>query len=106
MRDVCAALLIATAGLLAGCAAAGGWAKPGADEATMAGDYRDCRTLAADAVRPEIDINQDILATRQNDWQRAQVGQVASATMQEETRRRAASIVASCMQAKGYARSK
>jgi len=88
---------------LAGCAAAGGWAKPGADAAAAAHEYQDCRELADSTVRPEFDIDQDILATRQNDWQRTHIGLVEADAMRQGTRGRAATIVQSCMQAKGFA---
>ena len=91
---------------LAGCAAGGGWAKAGADASATDAAYAECRAQAAGAIEPEIGINEDILATRQNDWQRSHVGQVASETMREQTRDRAAALVDSCMRAKGFARAK
>jgi hypothetical protein len=89
--------------LLAGCAAAGSWTKAGADEAATAREYQDCRAMAASAVKTDADIDQDILATRQNDWQRASRLRLQSETMQEHTSDRAAAIVAACMRAKGFA---
>ena len=94
--------LIALALLLAGCAAAGDWTRPGADQAAIARAYQECRDLAGTAVRTEADIDQDILATRQSDWQRAGLGRVQSQTMREQTRDRAGAIVDACMQAKGF----
>ena len=95
---------IIAAVLLAGCAGGGGdWAKPGTDEAGAARDYRECRAAAATSVRTDADIDQDILATRQQDWRRAGTGRAQSRTMQDHTRDRAASIIASCMRAKGFA---
>jgi len=96
-------LIFASALLLAGCGAAGGWTRPGADAAAVDADYRDCRGLAEEATRTDRDIDQDIMATRQNDWQRAQLGRVASETMREQTRDRAAAIIGSCMRSKGFA---
>ena len=88
--------------LVAGCAAAGGWTKPGTDAAATARDVEGCRSLAAETVRPEIDINEDILATRQNDWRRGRIGRIESEAMRDQTRRRADRIVAACMKAKGF----
>jgi hypothetical protein len=88
--------------LLAGCATTGDWTKPGADEATIAREYRDCRAVATDAVGIDADIDQDILATRQNDWQRSGVVRLGAETSHNQTRDRAARITASCMQAKGF----
>jgi hypothetical protein len=89
--------------LLAGCAATGGWSKTGADSAASAAQYEDCRAAAATAVKPSADIDQDILATRGNDVQRAGGVRAEAQNMQEHTRDRAAAIVAACMKAKGFA---
>ncbi|HKS89403.1 MAG TPA: hypothetical protein VJR70_08190 [Stellaceae bacterium] len=102
MRRLVALVLLPA---LAACAG-GGWAKPGADAAATDAAYSECRAEASSAIAPEIGINEDILATRQNDWQRTHVGHVASETMRDQTRGRAAALVASCMQAKGFARAK
>ncbi|MGE3279633.1 MAG: hypothetical protein AB7H90_03765 [Alphaproteobacteria bacterium] len=97
--------MLAAATLLGGCASgAGDWTKPGADEAAVAQAYRTCRQLAEARIGPEIGINQDILATRGADWQRAQLRDVQTRTMTEKTRDRGAAIVASCMEAGGFQR--
>jgi hypothetical protein len=101
MKDtmrLCGALLL----LLAGCGGAGDWAKSGADESTATAAYQDCRALAGDAVRTDADIDQDILATRQGDWQRAGVVRQQTRVMHEQTRDRAAALIESCMKAKGF----
>jgi hypothetical protein len=90
--------------LLAGCARAGNWIKPGADAAATARDYQDCRAMAATAVKTDADIDQDILATRHDDRQRASVFRLQGEAMREHTTDRAAAIVDSCMQAKGFAK--
>ena len=88
--------------LLAGCGGAGEWTKAGGDEAAASREYQDCRALAGDAVRTDADIDQDILATRQSDWQRAGVVRQQTRVMQEQTRDRSAAILESCMKAKGF----
>jgi hypothetical protein len=89
--------------LLAGCAAgSGAWTKAGADQTATAQAYEECREMAGIAVSTDAAIDQDILASRQSDWQRAGVVRTETRTMQEQTRDRAAAIIASCMQAKGY----
>jgi hypothetical protein len=87
---------------LAGCAGAGDWVKPGTDQAAAGQEYQDCRELADTAVKTEADIDQDILATRQTDWQRAGVVRTQTRVMHEQTGDRAAAIIDSCMKAKGY----
>jgi hypothetical protein len=89
--------------LLAGCAGAGSWVKPGADDAFTVREYQDCRAMAATAVKTDADIDQDILATRQDDRQRAQVFRLQTEVNREHTKDRAASIVDTCMRAKGFA---
>ena len=93
--------------LLAGCASGSGdWVKPGIEDAEAAREYQDCRAAAAMAIGHEADIDQDIIASRQRDWQRGGIGRVQSRTMQEHTRDRVNSVVASCMRAKGFARAR
>ena len=89
--------------LLAGCAAAGGWSKPGADSPAAAREYQECRATADTAVKTDADIDQDIRATRRSDWQRAGGVRYETQAMQEHTSDRAAAIVAACMHAKGFA---
>ena len=89
--------------LLAGCSAAGGWSKPGADAATASREYEDCRAVAESAVKTDADIDQDILATRGGDRQRAAGVRAETQTMQEHTGGRATAITAGCMHAKGFA---
>jgi hypothetical protein len=88
--------------LLAACGGTGDWMKAGGDEAAAARDYADCRALAGGAVRTDADIDQDILATRQSDWQRAGVVRQQTRIMHEQTRDRADAIIGSCMKAKGF----
>jgi hypothetical protein len=95
--------VVAAAALLAGCAGGGSdWARPGIDEAEAAREYQDCRDMAASAVRSDADIDQDILVTRQRDWQRGGFARLPGQAMQENTRDRARAVVASCMRAKGF----
>jgi hypothetical protein len=95
-----------SAALLAGCAAGGEWIRPGADEAAAALEYEDCREIAKTAVRTDVDIDQDIRATRGIDWQRGGLARIGAQNMQNQTRDRAAAIVASCMQARGFTRAR
>jgi hypothetical protein len=92
--------------LLAGCTTSQTWTKPGADATDTAGALQECRAAADIAVAPEAAINQDILATRQTDWQRSQIGGIAIRSLGEETSGRADRIIAACMRAKGFTQSK
>ncbi len=97
--------VLAGAMLLAGCAA-GDWAKAGADDAAGTREYQDCRELAATATKTDADIDQDILVTRQRDWQRNNIARPGTQTMHRQTGDRAAAIIDRCMQAKGFSRAR
>ena len=93
--------------LLAGCANdRGGWVKAGADSGAAEVAYNDCRGLSDTAVETDRAIDQDILASRQNDLQRASAVRTQTQIMHEQTSDRATAIVDSCMKAKGYLRSR
>ena len=100
MRPPCCVIL---ALLLAGCAAAGNWAKAGADIAATGREYEDCQALAGTAVKTDADIDQDIRATRGSDLQRSAGVRAETQTMQDHTKGRANAIIGACMRAKGYA---
>lgn len=95
------AMIIAVMLLLAGCGHAT-WTRAGADAADSEAALRQCRGAAAAVVGPEEGIDQDILATRQTDWQRSQVGGLAAGRLGQETHERADRIVAACMRANGF----
>jgi hypothetical protein len=88
--------------LLAGCGGAGGWTKEGADAVATLHDVGDCRAMAASAVKTDADIDQDIVATRPGDQQRASVFRLQTQAMGEHTGDRAAAIVDACMLGKGF----
>ncbi|HEX3884275.1 MAG TPA: hypothetical protein VHW66_16580 [Stellaceae bacterium] len=78
------------------------WVKPGAQPGESTAAYRDCRDTAEQATRKDADIDQDIAATRGADLQHSQIVQMRSAQMSGTTRQSADSIIASCMQQKGF----
>jgi hypothetical protein len=92
--------------LLGGCGSTGGagWAKPGADEAQAAAAYRDCAALTDDATRSDAAIDQDVAASRGSDLQRASILREQAERTRADNGERADAILASCMQAKGFAR--
>jgi hypothetical protein len=102
MSRLAPAWVIVSGLLVAGCGGSEHWAKAGADEATAARAYRDCQELAGAAVSTDADIDQDIVATRSTELQRSGVVGNETQVMRETTRERAASVVAACMQAKGF----
>jgi hypothetical protein len=94
---------IALALLLAGCAAAGTGAPQPADQSAAARGYQECRALADVAVKTEADIDQDILASRSQDWRRAGLGRVQDEAMREQTRGRQRQLIDRCLRSKGIA---
>jgi hypothetical protein len=101
-RAVKAVATIVALSLLAGCTQSGNWTKPGADSNDSAIALRECQAVADVAIGPEAGIDQDIMATRQTDWQRSQIGGIAAGQLGAETGDRADKIVAGCMRAKGF----
>jgi hypothetical protein len=98
MRVHYAALALA----LAACGGSGNWTKEGADAASVGHEYQDCRSLAGTAVKTDLDIDQDIRASRGADLQRSEVVRLSQKTTHDQTRDRAGSIVDACMKAKGF----
>lgn len=81
----------------------GDWIKPGAQPGEAASAYSDCRSIAEQATHKDADIDQDIAATRGADLQRAQIVRMRTSQERGVTTRDADSIIASCMQQKGFA---
>ncbi|MBV9861614.1 MAG: hypothetical protein JO267_05645 [Alphaproteobacteria bacterium] len=84
-------------GLGAAGAGAGGAANTGAAAAASSGDAAQCRALAEDAVQTETGINEDIAATRRNDWERAEVLPEQAGMLRDSTADRARAIFETCM---------
>lgn len=83
-------------------AAAGDWIKPGAQPGDAASAYSECRSIARQATQKDADIDQDIAATRGADLQHSQIMQMRMSQERGATTRSADSILASCMQQKGF----
>jgi hypothetical protein len=82
----------------------GPWVKPGVGPAETARVYNYCRAQADAAFQEERHIDQDILATRGNDWQRARTLTGERSEMFAEAAGRADAVLAGCMRARGFAR--
>ena len=90
--------------LLAGCAGAGGWAKEGADEATVRADLNQCRSIANTVTERDRTIGLDIRAARGSSS-----GINTDAALLEDVRdygveRRSTDLVSRCMRSRGYSR--
>jgi hypothetical protein len=96
------AVWLLTVLLLAGCAGAAGWTKPGAGSAQTARDVEECRALTDTVVHTDSDIDQDIGTTRGADLQRSNLLRMQTQQTQDNNRDRADAILTACMHQKGY----
>jgi hypothetical protein len=82
----------------------GPWVKPGIGPAEAARVHRTCRARAEAAFQSEREVDQDILATRGSDWQRAGTLSSERSQMGAEAAGRLAAVIAGCMRSHGFAR--
>ena len=87
---------------LAACGGSDNWTKPGADAAASGQALQECQAVTATATKTQEDIDQDIGASRGADYQRSDFARTQNQQARDTTRDRAAAIVDSCMQAKGF----
>ena len=100
---VAAALALAAVTMLAACQGADSWTKPGTDRDTMRADLEECQGEARAATDVDTNIDNDIMATRSQDWQRTGTLGAKRNAFALQDRQHASDIIASCMAAKGYA---
>jgi hypothetical protein len=79
------------------------WIKPGAEPGETASAYSDCASVAQQATQKDADIDQDIAASRGADLQHSEIVQMRASQQHGVTTGDADSILASCMQQKGFA---
>ncbi|MGE0714692.1 MAG: hypothetical protein AB7P02_04550 [Alphaproteobacteria bacterium] len=102
MRRIPLALCL-IAGTLAGCSSQT-WNKPGADDAAMRADYRECVQIAQPAVERDARIESDIMSTRGDDYRRSGTMMTRRQVSEARTGGRQDDIVDACMHSKGYIR--
>ena len=88
---------------LGGCAGAAEWSKDGASPSVAAQDLADCHSDAQAANMKDTNIQTDIMATRQRDWQNTGALGTKQATFAAENQNQTHDYVWRCMIAKGYA---
>lgn len=104
MKPGVAALLALTAAVgVAACQGADNWAKPGVDRDAMRADLTECRDEAKAATAVDTNIDNDIMATRSQDWQRTGTLGTKKSTFAIQDQGHARDIIDRCMSAKGYA---
>lgn len=97
---------LALALLLAGCAGPppGPWFRPDAGPQATAAAESECRNEANGVLAGQRQIDQDILATRERDWQSSHTATGHRHAMFAEAAGRAEAQFAACMRAKGFSR--
>jgi hypothetical protein len=85
------------------CGIQGEWTKEGTSPEAAARDLAACRSLAQSAIKRDVDIDQDIMATRGHDWQTSGVMTARRATYDAHNQAATGDIVTRCMSGKGYA---
>jgi hypothetical protein len=88
--------------MLLGCAGADRWTKDGASSAKIERDLDECEDEARLATRTDENIDADIMATRRGDWERSGALPYRSNSMAASNEAHGESVVARCMEAKGY----
>ena len=89
--------------LLGACSGPANWSKEGASPERAAADYADCRAEAQHDIQRDVNIDTDIAAARQHDWQQSQSTQTHLADDASSNARLNRDVVKGCMQSKGYA---
>src|SRR5262249_12712984 len=90
-------------GLLAGCARRPPWTKDGARPKRTAAHYAACNAQAQRDIGRDVNIDSDILAGRQSDWQRTSSMKEHTATDATTNSERTDDLVRFCMIGRGYA---
>jgi hypothetical protein len=81
---------------------ASAWTKPGADAATVQSAYDECLDTTNTATRTDFDIDQDIASSRSSDLQHSAFAQAPMQQTRDTSRKRAQTILSSCMAANGF----
>jgi hypothetical protein len=88
---------------LAACEGPGPWTKDGVSPKHAAADFSECRMEAQHDIGRDVNIDTDIAAGRQRDWDRSQTSQIHHASDASVNDERSDDIVRACMESKGYA---
>lgn len=96
------AAIVTLAGLAACASGARNWTKPGASDSQRAADYAQCRSQTRAVSKQNDDIDQDIAASRGNDWRRLGQYNSQQSMLSQSDADYAAQVMRSCMKDKGY----
>jgi len=102
MKPAIASTLLLAAVALAACQGAESWTKPGASRETVRADLSECQEEARAATAQDTNIDNDIMATRSQDWQRTGTLGAKRSAFNLGDQQHASDVIARCMGAKGY----
>ena len=95
-------LIIAFALALLGCSGGVDWSQDGVSQPQTAHALADCQSDASQATRRDTDINNDIMASRGQDWQRSDMMGMKMDIFAAENSNETTDIVNRCMISKGF----
>jgi hypothetical protein len=94
---------LALSATLSACSGRANWTKEGVSQEVTAADYAECRHAAQHDIQRDVNIDTDIVASRQDDWDKSQSTKTFLADDASNNRKLSGDIVKGCMESKGYA---
>jgi hypothetical protein len=88
---------------LAACAEQADWTKQGVSADRASTDYSECRAEAQHDIQRDVNIDTDIAASMQQNWQRSQSTETHLAGDVSSNAKRSDDLLKGCMESKGYA---
>lgn len=93
---------VALSASLSACSGPPKWTKEGVSQEATAADYAECRHEAQRDIQRDVNIDTDIVASRQDDWDKSQSTPTFLADDASHNRQLSGDIVKGCMESKGY----
>jgi hypothetical protein len=93
---------LALSASLSACSGPANWTKEGVSQEATAADYAECRRAAQHDIQRDVNIDTDIAAAREHDWDHSQSGQTYLADDAASNRKLSGDMVKDCMESKGY----
>lgn len=89
--------------LLAACDSPSDWSKQGVSSDRASSDYADCRAETQNDIQRDVNIDTDIAASMQQNWQHSQSTDTHLASDASLDDKRTSGLLDACMEGKGYA---
>jgi hypothetical protein len=94
---------MALSALLGACAGPANWTKDGVSPERASADYSECRADAQHDIQRDVNIDSDIAAGRDHDWDHSQSAETHLADDASSNAKLSRNVVSGCMESKGYA---